>query len=183
MAVSQRATPISATASDDGLSDAGLVARMAQNDPAALAAFYERYGQLAYGLALTIVQDASVAEDLVADAFGRVWREAPLFEIERTGAESRLLGIVHRCAVEAVRGGASRRVDSGDGEEPAWLSSHRQRMESLRAEAREALELAYFGGYHRSEIAERLGVSVATVTGRITEGVRALGKLNRAATV
>lgn len=173
------------------LSDEALVALVARRDEAALAALYDRFGRVAYGLAVRVLRDSSLAEDAVQEAFMTVWRNADRFMPERAKASSWLLTFVHRRAVDLVRREQRRRAepltDSGaEAEAPApdeeaWLRLRRERVqEALRAlpdQQREALELAYFGGFTQSELAERLGQPLGTIKSRMFTGLARLREL------
>src|SRR4051812_11809276 len=142
------------------LSDEALVALIARGEESALTELYDRHGRVAYGLALRIVRDPALAEDAVQDAFLAAWRSAGRFVAERAKASTWLLTLVHRRAVDLVRREERRRADPIDDVEPpsgeatddaVWLRLERERVqEALRAlpdAQREALELAYYGGF------------------------------------
>src|SRR3954452_10138161 len=142
------------------LSDEALVALAARSDEDALAELYARYGRVAYGLALCVLRDASLAEDAVQEAFLDVWRQADRFVPERARASTWLLTFVHRRAVDVVRREERRRGEplesapqpqSAGADEEAWLRLERERVQAalrqLPDAQREAIELAYYGGF------------------------------------
>jgi RNA polymerase sigma factor (sigma-70 family) len=173
------------------LSDEALIALVARRDEAALAALYDRFGRLAYGLALRVLRDKSLAEDAVQEAFMTVWRTADRFVAGRSKASSWILTFVHRRAVDLVRREERRRteplddapeVDVAPGtDEEAWLRLQRERVQSalrkLPDQQREALELAYFGGFTQSELAERLGQPIGTIKSRMFSGLARLREI------
>ncbi|MDQ4019794.1 MAG: sigma-70 family RNA polymerase sigma factor [Actinomycetota bacterium] len=175
------------------LSDEALVALVARSDEAALAELYDRYGRVAFGLAFRILRDRALAEDAVQDAFFAAWRTAARFAPERAKASAWLLTLVHRRAVDLVRREERRRTEplaevsaspaGEDTAEAAWIVLERTRVqEALRQipdPQREALELAYYGGYTQSEIAERLGEPVGTIKSRMFNGLARLRDLLR----
>jgi RNA polymerase sigma factor (sigma-70 family) len=170
------------------LSDEAVVALIARSDEQALAELYDRFGRVAYGLALRILRDAALAEDAVQEAFLTAWRRADTFMPERAKASTWLLTLVHRRAVDLVRREERRRAEPLEaaeehaGEAPAedavWLRYERERVQAalrrLPDQQREALELAYYGGFTQSELAERLGQPVGTIKSRMFSG---LGRL------
>src|SRR5215470_9983823 len=81
------------------LSDEAVVALAARSDEVAFAELYDRYGRLAYGLALRVLRDEALAEDAVQEAFLAIWRGAPRFVPERGRASTWILTLVHRRAV------------------------------------------------------------------------------------
>jgi RNA polymerase sigma-70 factor (ECF subfamily) len=172
------------------LSDEALVLLAARSEPTALAELYDRYGRLAYGLALRVLRDEALAEDAVQDAFLAVWRAAPRFVPERGRASTWILTLVHRRAVDVVRREERRRADTlagapepgGTGaEEDVLLRLQRQRVQEalgrLPDPQREALELAYYGGFTQSELAERLGQPLGTIKSRMFAGLTRMREL------
>jgi RNA polymerase sigma factor (sigma-70 family) len=172
------------------LSDEALVALAARSEQAALEELYDRYGRAAYGLALRVLRDAALAEDAVQDAFLAVWRTAPRFVPERGAASAWILTLVHRRAVDVVRREQRRRADpleqvmeqgGGGADEEAWLRLQRERVQAalqqLPDPQREALELAYYGGFTQSELAERLGQPIGTIKSRMFAGLARLREL------
>src|SRR5262249_11693881 len=85
------------------LSDEALLALSSRGDDAALGELYDRYGRVAYGLALRIVRDRALAEDAVQEAFLAVWRSAGSFLAEQGKPSTWILTLVHRRAVDLVR--------------------------------------------------------------------------------
>jgi RNA polymerase sigma factor (sigma-70 family) len=173
------------------LSDEALVALVARRDDGALAALYDRFGRVAYGLALRVLRDPALAEDAVQEAFLTVWRNADRFLPEQAKASAWILTFVHRRAVDLVRREQRRRAEplpetlpegaSPATDEEAWLRLRRERVQlALRAlpdQQREALELAYFGGFTQSELAERLGEPLGTIKSRMFTGLARLREL------
>jgi len=172
------------------LSDEALVSLVARSDDAALAELYDRFGRVAYGLALRIVRDPSLAEDVVQEAFLSVWRSAQRFVAERAKASTWLLTLVHRRAVDLVRREEPRRGEplerapheTGDATDAeAWLRLRRAQVQDalrrLPDQQREALELAYYGGFTQSELADRLGLPLGTIKSRTFTGLSRLREL------
>jgi RNA polymerase sigma factor (sigma-70 family) len=173
------------------LSDEALVALIARGDDGALAAFYQRFGRVAYGLALRVLRDPALAQDAVQDAFLAAWRTAGAFDPARAKPSTWLLTLVHRRAVDVVRREQRRRAEPlaedapqpvGEAtEEEAALREQRQLVQHalsrLPNEQREALELAYYGGYSQSELADRLGVPLGTIKSRMFTGLTRLRAL------
>jgi RNA polymerase sigma-70 factor (ECF subfamily) len=172
------------------LSDEALVALVARADEDALGELYDRFGRVAYGLALRVVRDPSLAEDAVQEGFLAVWRSAARFVAERAKASTWILTLVHRRAVDLVRREQPRRAQPleaaphptvEDTEEQAWLHLQRSRVQEaldrLPDKQREALELAYFGGFTQSELADRLGEPLGTIKSRMFSGLARLREL------
>ena len=124
------------------------------------------------------------------EAFLTVWRSAARFVAERAKASTWLLTLVHRRAVDVVRREEPRRAEplddapqpaGGDTEEEAWLRLRRARVQEalkrLPDKQREALELAYYGGFTQSELADRLGEPIGTIKSRMFAGLANLREL------
>ena len=172
------------------LSDEALVALVARSDHVALAELYDRYGRVAYALAYRIVRDPSLAEDAVQEAFLAVWRTAGRFLPERSKASTWILTLVHRRSVDVVRREQRRRAEPLDDsfepsgaetDQAAWLHLERERVQAalrqLPDQQREAIELAYYGGFTQSELAERLGQPLGTIKSRMFAGLSRLREL------
>src|SRR5205823_1438870 len=138
------------------LSDEAVVALAARSDEVAFGELYDRYGRVAYGLALRVLRDEALAEDAVQEAFLAIWRGASRFIPERGKASTWILTLVHRRAVDLVRREDRRRAEpleesklgavQGSAEDIAWLRLERERVQAalrqLSDPQREALELA-----------------------------------------
>jgi len=178
------------------VTDVTLLEQIGERSADALAQLYDRYGRPSYSLARRICVDGPLAEDVVQEAFLVVWRDPQRFDPARGAVSSWLLTLVHHRAVDAVRREATRRrrtvAPSEDGEE--WnvppgpgadqaaigavvAGKVREALASLPAEQREALALAYFGGYTQREVASLVGVPLGTVKSRMFTGTRRLRAL------
>ena len=172
-------------------SDEALLSLVAGSDEQALAELYDRFGRVAYGLALRVVRDEALAQDAVQDAFLAVWRSADRFLAERAKASTWILTLVHRRAVDLVRREDRRRGEPLEvAPEPAAAErtddevelgfQRRVVQEALRRlppEQRQALELGYYGGLTQSELAERLGQPLGTIKSRMFTGLARLRDL------
>ena len=172
------------------LSDEALVALVARSDEVALAELYDRFGRIAFGLARRVLRDDALAEDAVQEGFLAAWRSAPRFVPERAKASTWLLTLEHRRAVDLGRREERRRaepleeapVPTATGtDEAVWLTLERERVQralsALPDQQREALELAYYGGFTQSELAERLGQPIGTIKSRMFNGLSRLRDL------
>jgi RNA polymerase sigma-70 factor (ECF subfamily) len=141
-------------------------------------------------LALRILRDESLAEDAVQDAFIAIWRTAPRFVPEKGKASTWILTLVHRRSVDVVRREQRRRTElleaaheprTHGADEEAWLRLQRERVQhalrQLPDQQREALELAYYGGFTQTELAERLGQPLGTIKSRMFMGLARLREL------
>lgn len=165
--------------------DQELAARLQRGDVQAVEGLFNRFGGLAYGLAYRMLSDAAAAEDVVQEAFLLVWRNARTFDASRGSLRSWLLTIVRHKAVDRLRRARARpqssleTVDRPVVGPDLWqaVSSDltredvRQAFAELPEAQRQTIELAYFGGYTHTEIAERMKVPLGTVKGRMRIGL------------
>jgi RNA polymerase sigma factor (sigma-70 family) len=173
------------------VTDEALLSLVAGSDDAALAELYDRFGGVAYGLALRILRDEALAQDAVQEAFLAVWRTADRFLAERARASTWILTLVHRRAVDLVRREERRRAEPLEAapepsapesvEEEATLRFQRrvvrEALRRLPPEQREALELGYYGGLTQSQLAEQLDQPLGTVKSRMFAGLTRLRDL------
>jgi RNA polymerase sigma factor (sigma-70 family) len=173
------------------LTDEALLSLIASSDDAALAELYDRFGGVAYGLALRILRDEALAQDAVQEAFLSIWRTADRFLAERARASTWVLTIVHRRAVDLVRREEHRRGEPLEAapepaaqetvEEEATLGFQRrvvqEALRRLPPEQREALELGYYGGLTQSQVAKRLDEPLGTIKSRTFSGLARLREL------
>ena len=166
---------------------AELLRLSARGDEAAFARLYDATAARVYGLALRVVRDPAQAEEVTQDALLEIWRTASRFDPDRGSPLSWLLTITHRKAVDRVRSAeaASRRdtryhqenqsVDHDATAEAAQASLEARRVRGALATLtdvqREAVGLAYFGGYTHTEVATMLELPVGTAKTRIRDGL------------
>jgi RNA polymerase sigma-70 factor (ECF subfamily) len=169
--------------------DEDLISLVEANDDAeAFATLYDRHSRPAYSLAYRMMGERQAAEDLVQDAFLKVWRAAGSYRAERASVRTWLLTIVHNRAIDQLRVlGRHRRTQEkieatapmsqpSDAFTKSWANSQREQvreaLSALPEEQLKILELAYFSGYTHVEIAELLDVPLGTVKSRMRLGLK-----------
>lgn len=171
----------------DGLDLADLLRRAGRADEAAFARLYDATARRVFGLALRVVRDPAQAEEVTQEAYLETWRTASRYDPDKGSPLAWLLMIAHRTAVDRVRSAeaATRRdttyhhqnqpVDHDATAEAAQasLEAHRVRsaMAALTEVQREAVGLAYLGGYTHTEVATMLDLPVGTAKTRIRDGL------------
>ena len=192
--MSESRSPLSrrvATVADDA--DQSVLGRIADGELGALDELYERYKTMAYSIAYRITNDATLAEDVVQDAFLGAWRNAARYIEGRGSVKTWLLAIVHHRAIDAVR---RRRptieLPEREAVPPAELrlpdvwaevssrldaDTVREALAVLSDVQREAIELAYFGGLTQVEVAERTAAPLGTVKSRMRLGLLAMRRV------
>ncbi len=166
---------------------ADLLRRSARGDQQAFAELYDATSSRVFGLAVRVVRDRAQAEEVTQEAYLEVWRTATRFDSDRGSALSWLMTICHRKAVDRVRSAeaSTRRdttfhqqngtIDHDSTADAAQASMEAKRvrdaLQGLTVVQREAIELAYFGGYTHTEVARMLDLPVGTAKTRIRDGL------------
>jgi RNA polymerase sigma-70 factor (ECF subfamily) len=149
---------------------------------------YDRHGGAAFSLAYRMVGNRVTAEDITQEAFLSIWRSRLRYDQARGSVRTWVLGIVHNRAIDQLRRGTvhERRRETLDGIEERFEARERTDVEAARREEargvhgaleqlpeeqRRTIELAYFGGFSHSQIAEMLGMPIGTVKGRMRLGL------------
>jgi RNA polymerase sigma-70 factor (ECF subfamily) len=175
----------------DAVDHAGrLLLRVADGDQAAFARLYDMLSPRAFGLILRVLVDRSQREEVLQEVFLEIWQSAARFAPNKGQGRSWVLTIAHRRAVDRVRSAQAstdRDVRAGfrdmdvahDGvAEEVELRIEGQRVSKALATLpdpqREAITLAYFGGYSQSEIAALVGAPLGTIKTRMRDGLSRL---------
>jgi RNA polymerase sigma-70 factor (ECF subfamily) len=162
-----------------------------ERDKSALAALYDRHAAMVNGLALSLLRNPALAEEVTHDVFLRLWQQPTAYDPARGAFAGWLLRVTRNRGIDLIRrrredaiGGladdpTSRIPDPGpDPEEQTISRMHREEvrhaLESLAPDQRQLLELAYYTGLSQSQIAERLGRPLGTVKSQIRSAMRQL---------
>ncbi len=171
------------------LADEDLISLVQADDAQAFATLYDRHSRAAYSLAYRMMGERQSAEDLVQEAFLKLWRAAGSYRVERASVRTWLLSIVHNRGIDQLRSSASRRrtqerveasapqrFQPSEAFSESWRNSQgdqvREALRTLPKEQLKILELAYFSGYTHVEIAELLRLPLGTVKGRMRLGLK-----------
>jgi RNA polymerase sigma-70 factor (ECF subfamily) len=170
------------------LADEELMLVVQAGDPRAFEVLYDRHGGAAFSLAYRMVANKTAAEDIVQEAFLSIWRSKVRYQRERGSVRTWVLGIVHHRTIDALRRNLvhERRRASAEGIEERHEAPEltdveavrreearevRAALETLPGEQSRVIELAYFGGFTHTQIAEMLEMPVGTVKGRMRLGL------------
>jgi RNA polymerase sigma-70 factor (ECF subfamily) len=173
------------------LADDDLMQLVRSGDARAFEVIYDRHAAAAFSLAYRIAGTRPAAEEVTQEAFLALWRSGARYDRTRGSVRTWILAIVHHRAVDALRRGAGhdRRRAELEGVEdrleapertPAEAARNqeavvvRAAMQSLPSDQSRVIQLAYFGGYTHTEIAELLQAPVGTVKGRMRLGLQKL---------
>jgi RNA polymerase sigma-70 factor, ECF subfamily len=170
------------------LADEDLMLLVQRAEAAAFEVVYDRHAGAAFSLAYRMCGVRQLAEEVVQEAFLSIWRSGARYDRRRGSVRTWILGITHHRAIDALRRGVvqDRHRASDEGIEERLEASDRTDVEVARREEaheirgaldvlpdeqRRAIELAYYGGFTQSEIAELLDVPIGTVKGRMRLGM------------
>jgi RNA polymerase sigma-70 factor, ECF subfamily len=170
--------------SNADVSDADLISRLAFADETAFATLYDRYSGVAYGVALRVSGSPERAEEVVQDAFMKLWRNPAAFDPSRAALSTYLLTLIRNASIDTLRRSRpSMPLEDEEGEMLPIASREagpleRAELEQLAVRVRAAMtelsqvhqrtvELAYFKGVSREEIAQDMNVPVGTVKSRL----------------
>jgi RNA polymerase sigma-70 factor (ECF subfamily) len=174
--------------------DRELMRQVVRGEQSALEELMARWTRPVYSLALRILRNAELAEEVTQDVFLKVWKHAALFEEQRGAFSSWVLTMTHHGSIDALRRGKARgsQVTSTlDNVVAATLPSSRppvttwqkvkleQALETLPEKQRQVVELAYYGGYTREEMARILKEPVGTVKTRLRDAIQKLAAVFR----
>jgi RNA polymerase sigma-70 factor (ECF subfamily) len=173
------------------LADEDLMQMVRRGDADAFAVVYQRHASSAFSLAYRMMGSRATAEDVTQEAFLSAWRSGARYDRGRGSVRTWLLGIVHNRAIDAMRRGRVRDFPRADDEFAAErleadektdvevarrqeAAAIRAAIETLPTEQSRVIELAYFGGFTHTEIAEMIKTPVGTVKGRMRLGLKKL---------
>jgi len=171
------------------LADEDVMQLVRRGDARAFELIYERHSAAAFSLAYRMMGTRGAAEDVTQDAFLSMWRSGARYDRARGSVRSWLLGIVHHRAIDALRRATvhDKRRAGDEGIEERFEARERTDVEAARREESDVvrgalrslpsdqsqvIELAYFGGFTHTEIAEMLDAPVGTVKGRMRLGLK-----------
>ena len=183
------------TLDEEGENLAALIGRVAESDRAAFASLYQATSPRLFGLALRILRDRTLAEEVLLDVYTQIWQTAGSYRPERASPWVWIILMARSRAIDVLRSRATRAMihsqptdslealpDFAPGPEENTEASKRQRMISaalakLMPAQREPIELAFFSGLTHSEIAAQLNKPVGTVKTPIRLGMNRLRDL------
>jgi RNA polymerase sigma-70 factor (ECF subfamily) len=164
-----------------------LLARVADGDQEAFGQLYDEIAPRVLGLIRRLLRDSAQSEEVAQEVFLEIWQTATRYDANKGGASTWILTMAHRRAVDRVRSSQSTRLrDTRIGirdfptEYDSVAESVEVRLESERVQQallrltelqRQAISLAYYGGYSNSEVAEMLKVPIGTVKTRLRDGM------------
>jgi RNA polymerase sigma-70 factor (ECF subfamily) len=163
--------------------------RIAQADQSALSILYQRYGSLIYSLALRVLQNSGVAEEVTQDVFLEVWNRPQIWDPTKGRLSSWMLTITRYTAIDRLRKDrrhpeATAPLDEqsdllstiGQTDDALWQDGQmlRSLLSQLPAEQAKVIDLAFFQGLTHSELAQTLNLPLGTIKTRVRLGLQKL---------
>ena len=164
-----------------------LLERVAQGDQRAFAALYDQISPRVFGLVKRLLRDHAQSEEVTQEIFLEIWQSATRFDPNKGGAATWILTMAHRRAVDRIRSSQSSRdrdtrigirdfkPDYDHVAETIEIRIEHERVEKAMSRLtelqRQAVTLAYYGGYSHSEVSEMLSVPIGTVKTRLRDGM------------
>jgi RNA polymerase sigma-70 factor (ECF subfamily) len=165
----------------------GLLAQTATGNQAAFSALYDNTAARVLGLVRRVMIDPAQSEEVTQEVFLEIWQSAPRFDPNKGRASTWIMTMAHRRAIDRIRSAqASRNRDRAVGirdlptaydqvAETVEVRVEHERVEQAMSKLsdaqREAVTLAYFGGYTQSEVAEMLGIPLGTAKTRMRDAM------------
>lgn len=177
------------------VTDDQLMERLRGGEATALEMLYDRYSRQCFGLALRILADMSLAEEVVQEVFTKVWSRPASYSSQKGKFASWLLSLIHHRCIDELRRSSRAQVSlddpvtggsvldthadpNSDPDAEVWVMEQQRAVRQALAEIapahRQVLELAYFGGLSQTEIATRLDQPLGTVKTRTRQGLKNL---------
>jgi RNA polymerase sigma-70 factor (ECF subfamily) len=171
------------------LSEEALVAKLRSRDSSAVAVLYDMYSPTLYGVVLQIVKVEEVAEDVLQEAFVKIWKSFDSYDEGKGRLFTWMINICRNLAIDKVRSKAYRVSNSNEALSlngqagfvtEAFNPEHigvREAVAQLNPEQKQIIDLMYFEGYTQSEIAETFDIPLGTVKTRARSAVRFLSRI------
>lgn len=169
------------------LTDQQLMQQICQRQPEALSRIYDLYSTLVYSVALRVLRNGAAAEDVMQEVFLKLWQHPESFADQRGSLCGWLAVVTRNRAIDRIRGGRqfenvddlqlSNNVDLGaEAEREMMLEKVRAVLDTMPADQRQAVEMAFFEGHTHTEIAEQTGQPLGTVKTRIRSALISIRK-------
>ncbi|NVK26519.1 MAG: sigma-70 family RNA polymerase sigma factor [Flavobacteriia bacterium] len=170
-------------------SEEEIVGMLRAGDQGVMEYLYDHYSGALYGVCLKVVQDETAAQDVLQDAFIKIWKKGAQYDPSKGRLFTWMLNIVRNTSIDYLRSKAVKYEINGDERVSHIIETNssqelstdaiglRKHMKQLRKEEREILELAYFGGYTQDEISKELEIPLGTVKTRARRALNDLRKI------
>lgn len=170
-------------------SEEEIVSMLVAGDRRVMEYLYDHYSSALYGVCLKVVQEESAAQDVLQDAFIKIWKRGAKYDPSKGRLFTWMLNVVRNTAIDYLRSKAVKyEIQSNEkvsfvmetksaSETSVDAIGLRKQLGKLRKEEREILELSYFGGYTQDEISKELGIPLGTVKTRARKALTDLRKL------
>lgn len=179
------------SAANSSIPEDELVSRLFRQDKKAFSYLYDNYSSAIYGVIFRIVQDEEAAQDILQEAFVKIWNNFQQYDKTKGRLFTWIINLARNLAIDATRSKSFRNqqknleldkivsfIDSNKSTSfnPEQIGL-KTLIEKLRPEQREIIDLAYFRGYTQTEIAEALNIPLGTVKTRMRSAILRLREI------
>ncbi len=172
------------------LSQQQLVIRLGSQDKTVIAELYDAYGETLYGIILRIVRQEEIAQDVLQEAFIKIWKKGPSYDATKGTLFTWMLNICRNTAIDKTRSANYKRRSNVGEITDHLMNDHghsyeqkpeviglTQEVDKLEDKYKEIIELIYFQGYTQQEVSEKINLPLGTVKSRVRIGLRELKKV------
>lgn len=165
-----------------------IVELLREGDEKAISLLYEHYGDTLYGVALKVVQNEAMAQDVLQESFVKIWKKAHTYDASKAKLFTWLFRITRNAAIDKLRSVSTKndkeiQIDVSDvytigveGVRPEHLDMKKQ-LGKIEPKYREVLEALFFEGMTQQEASENLDIPLGTIKSRLKIGLRELRKI------
>lgn len=165
-----------------------IVELLREGDEKAISLLYEHYADTLYGVALKVVKDEELAQDVVQESFVKIWKKSDTYDPSKAKLFTWLFRITRNAAIDKMRSLSTKsdreiQIDVSDvyslgvdGVQPE-LMDMRKHLRSIDPKYREVLEALFFEGMTQQEASEELDIPLGTIKSRLKIGLRELKKI------
>lgn len=172
------------------LNEQKIIKLLKTRDKKAISWLYDRFSPALYGVACRIVKSEALAQDVLQDAFVKIWKNGANYDRSKGTLFTWMLNITRNTAIDKTRSahfrhnGKIQPIDHFVNKSEAGLSHEistnhigiRKKIEILEEKYKTIIDLVYFNGYTQQEVAEQLNLPLGTVKSRVRIALRELKK-------
>jgi RNA polymerase sigma factor (sigma-70 family) len=168
-----------------------LIALLQSGDQSAFAYLYDNYAPALYGIIFRIINNKELAEDVLQEAFVKIWNNFSNYDATKGRLFTWMLNITRNLSIDTIRGKSYKKQNKIQSTENAVINASnstnendrfdalgvRKQVSALREDQKQIIDLAYFEGFTQNEISQKLGIPLGTVKTRMRTAISELKKI------